>query len=184
MSRLEAKRRNELISLWEHMLYVESDPKEKKRFDADKRAAEIAKRDAEVIARWESEGSRLDERSKRLFAAREALRIGYGGVSLMCRVTGLCRNTIKKGIRDLDNPIEPGRVRRPGAGRPKRLKACPLLAYDLIQAVNSHDERPSFLKLSKMMKEMGHDVSKSTVRLSMIDIGLYTPPGETKLLEA
>lgn len=61
----------------------------------------------------------LDERGKRLFAASEAVRLGYGGVSLVSRVSGLSRVTITNGIRELSTkPLPPGRMRRAGAGRP------------------------------------------------------------------
>lgn len=60
----------------------------------------------------------LDERGRRLAAASEALRIGYGGVSLISRACELSRVTIIKGIRELDEkPLPDGRIRRVGGGR-------------------------------------------------------------------
>ena len=38
----------------------------------------------------------LDEKSKRLFAAAEALSIGKGSISIVSRATGISENTIKK----------------------------------------------------------------------------------------
>ena len=62
----------------------------------------------------------LDERGRRLFAAGEAREVGHGGISLMSRLCGVSRVTITKGLRELDEPPLPaGRVRRPGAGRPR-----------------------------------------------------------------
>jgi hypothetical protein len=62
----------------------------------------------------------LDERSRRLAAAAEALRIGRGGISCVSRVCALSRVTITKGLRELDEaPLPEGRVRRKGAGRPR-----------------------------------------------------------------
>ncbi len=62
----------------------------------------------------------LDERGRRMIAASEAVQIGHGGISQVSRACGLSRVTITKGIRELDGePIAPGRVRRPGAGRPR-----------------------------------------------------------------
>jgi DDE family transposase len=61
----------------------------------------------------------LDERARRLFAAGEARQLGHGGISVMSRVCGLSRVTIMKGIEELaEPPLPPGRIRRPGAGRP------------------------------------------------------------------
>jgi len=49
----------------------------------------------------------LNERSRRMMAATEALGLGYGGVSLVSRVCGLSRVTITKGIDELAEPPLP-----------------------------------------------------------------------------
>ena len=61
----------------------------------------------------------LDERTRRIMAASEALGVGYGGVSLVHRACGLSRKAIAKGIREVKDGVRPesGRVRRRGAGR-------------------------------------------------------------------
>ena len=61
----------------------------------------------------------LDERTRRLTAANEALSLGHGGVSLVHRACGLSRKAIAKGIREISLGFAPleGRVRQPGAGR-------------------------------------------------------------------
>jgi hypothetical protein len=61
----------------------------------------------------------LDERTRRLMAASEAIALGYGGVSTVRRACGLSRKAIAKGIEDIKNGsvLAPGRVRREGAGR-------------------------------------------------------------------
>ena len=61
----------------------------------------------------------LDERSRRLFAANEALAYGRGGVTAVSAATGVARSTITRGIKELRgarNDIGK-RVRRPGGGR-------------------------------------------------------------------
>jgi hypothetical protein len=65
-----------------------------------------------------------DERSRRLVAGFLARLYGHGGITLLARVTGLDRNTIARGRRELDqaDALPPGRVRRPGGG-PKRVEA-------------------------------------------------------------
>ena len=61
----------------------------------------------------------LDERTRRIMAASEAMTLGYGGVSLVRRACGLSRKAITKGIREIEEGVVPlkGRIRRPGAGR-------------------------------------------------------------------
>ena len=68
----------------------------------------------------------LDERSRRMVAANEALQLGYGGISQVSRACGLSRVTITKGIRELDaEPLPSGQIRRAGAGRPRLLTLDP-----------------------------------------------------------
>jgi hypothetical protein len=65
-----------------------------------------------------------DERSRRLVAGFLSRLYGHGGITLLARITGLDRNTIARGRRELDqaDPLPPGRVRRPGGG-PKPVEA-------------------------------------------------------------
>jgi hypothetical protein len=67
--------------------------------------------------------ARIDERSRRLVAGFLAQRHGRGGIALLERITGLDRNTIARGRRELDaaDALPAGRVRRAGAG-PKRVE--------------------------------------------------------------
>ena len=65
----------------------------------------------------------LNERSRRVWAASEAMAIGHGGISKVMKATGLSRNAIKHGISDLngesDSDESTGRIRRKGGGRKK-----------------------------------------------------------------
>src|ERR1017187_1214978 len=74
----------------------------------------------------------LDERSRRLMAASEALALGYGGVSRIRRASGLSRKAIAKGIREIaDGNAAPGRIRRLGAGRKNIVERDPKLLVSL-----------------------------------------------------
>ena len=65
----------------------------------------------------------MDERVRRQWAASEAMALGWGGVSLTAQATGLARNTITQGVRELEErqarpeTAVTQRVRRVGAGR-------------------------------------------------------------------
>ena len=68
----------------------------------------------------------LDERARRMMAANEARQLGYGGVSEVRRACGLSRVTITKGMHELSGrPLAPGRIRRPGGGRPALVRLDP-----------------------------------------------------------
>ena len=74
----------------------------------------------------------LAERARRMMAANEARQLGYGGVSRVSRACGLSRVTITKGMEELGNPpLETGRIRRPGGGRPTLLGLDPDLPRTL-----------------------------------------------------
>tara|TARA_B100000315_G_C14518857_1_gene560554 strand:+ start:109 stop:1407 length:1299 start_codon:yes stop_codon:yes gene_type:complete len=70
----------------------------------------------------------LDERSRRLWAANEAIAFGYGGIRGVAEVLGMSTKTVVDGSRELRAQGQPeggnvgatGRQRRPGGGR-KRL---------------------------------------------------------------
>lgn len=65
--------------------------------------------------------SRLDERQRRWVVALESERVGRGGDRLLALITGLDVETIRRGRRELSAALRdcpPGRIRRPGAGRP------------------------------------------------------------------
>jgi hypothetical protein len=73
----------------------------------------------DIRSRWQLVAPFLDERGRRLFAANEALALGFGGVTATALATGIARSTINRGIDELQsarNDID-RRVRRPGAGR-------------------------------------------------------------------
>jgi len=64
------------------------------------------------------------ERSRRVWAATEARAVGYGGIALVERATGISRSTIHRGLRELEvgATLAPERSRKTGAGR-KRVTA-------------------------------------------------------------
>jgi hypothetical protein len=73
-----------------------------------------------LVAKYAAMKDVLDERGRRLWAASESRALGYGGDALVSSATGLARATIRVGRRQIEAGIEAvGRLRRPGAGRPR-----------------------------------------------------------------
>ncbi|MBD0279143.1 MAG: hypothetical protein M3342_14970 [Bacteroidota bacterium] len=68
----------------------------------------------------------LPEKDRRHYAAVEAIKLGYGGISYISRVLGVDRNTIIEGKKELQALAggaaewPPGRQRRLGGGRKKK----------------------------------------------------------------
>ena len=80
----------------------------------------------------------LDERTRRIMAANEAMALGYGGVSLVRRACGLSRKAISKGVREIEEGCAPsqGRIRRPGAGRKPIVMSDPRLVDTLEEMID------------------------------------------------
>ena len=55
-----------------------------------------------IEQRWEADGSRRDERGRRLFAASEARAAGWGGLAAVSTITGLARSTIERGHIEME----------------------------------------------------------------------------------
>ncbi len=72
--------------------------------------------------------SQLDEKQRRLVAGLLSNALGRGGVTLLSRITGLDRKTVRRGRDELDNGLQDcpaDRVRREGAGHPPVEKKVP-----------------------------------------------------------
>ncbi|MGA9664960.1 MAG: ISAzo13 family transposase [Gallionella sp.] len=81
----------------------------------------------------------LDERTRRVMAANEAISLGFGGISEVHRACGLSRKAIAKGIVEIQEGITPptGRIRRSGAGRKTITESDPRLLEALEVMIDS-----------------------------------------------
>jgi len=61
----------------------------------------------------------LSEKDKRYYAAVEAAKLGHGGIHYLAKLFGCARQTIAKGLQELDRKtlMAERRERRPGGGR-------------------------------------------------------------------
>lgn len=128
----------------------------------------------------------LDERRRRQWAAAEALEWGRGGVSAVAAATGLSRNTVKAGIRDLQQPVAQrqqaaGRIRRPGGGRKALIHQDPQLraALEALVEPSTRGDPQSPLrwtckstrKLADELKRQHHPASPNTVAALLKEAG-------------
>jgi len=125
----------------------------------------------------------LDERGRRRFAAAEASICGFGGVSMVARVTGMARSTIARGIKELEQKpkAETGRVRKPGGGRKlRRVQDATLLAdlRRLVDPATRGDPMRILLWTSKSLRHLsvalearGHRVSPHVVADCLRELG-------------
>src|SRR5512136_558102 len=75
--------------------------------------------EAGIREKFQALAARLDEHTRRIWAATEARALGYGGVSLVARATEVSRRAIRRGLHELERGdiLPQGRIRRPGGGR-------------------------------------------------------------------
>jgi transposase len=139
--------------------------------------------EAAIGARYEAVAPLIDERARRLVAGAEALPIGRGGVSAVARATGLTRATVRRGVADVraGATLERGRIRRPGAGRPRAADRDPTLRRDLealIEPATRGDPESalrwttkSVRRLAAELRHEGHAVSHQTVSELLHELG-------------
>jgi hypothetical protein len=121
----------------------------------------------------------MDERLRRHWAATEARALGWGGVTAVAAATGLARNTILAGTREIEhrqaNPkaAVSERIRGIGGGRKRLTETDPGLQKALEKLVDpatrGHPESPlrwtckSTSKLAEELKCQNHPVTDRTV---------------------
>ncbi len=149
--------------------------------------------------RFELLSSVLDERSRRLLLAAEALVLGRGGISAVARETGVSRPTISSGIEELEElqeervPVLPrGRIRREGGGRKRLVDKEPDIAEALDRLVDpvtrGDPESPlrwtckSLRKLAEELKGLGYSVSHRVVGDLLEGLG-YSLQANAKTIE-
>jgi hypothetical protein len=141
----------------------------------------------------------LDERSRRLWSAAEALSLGYGGVSAVSRATGVSRRAITEGCKELKKRGSKSKslsasppIRRKGGGRKPIEDKYPNIRDELealLDPVTRGDpESPlrwtckSVRVLAKELKSRGIDVSYVVVSFLLKDMG-YSLQANQKVKE-
>jgi hypothetical protein len=132
-------------------------------------------KEEEIKQRYERISGGLTERTRRVFAATEALSLGWGGIAVVSRATGLSRQVISDGMQEVrgGTQAEEGRVRRKGGGRKSNVSKDPQRSEDLerlVEPVTRGDpESPlrwtstSVRTLAKELVQQGHHVSSQLV---------------------
>jgi hypothetical protein len=158
--------------------------------------------DAQLIARirrkFRQLQGALNERSRRLWAASEALEIGWGGVTAVAEATHMSPSTVRAGIAELNAPrrgksaLPPERIRRPGGGRRRAVLNDPHLlpALDALVEPTSRGDPESPLRwtikstrtLAEELSREAHPVSYGTVA-NLLDQAGYSLQANRKTRE-
>ena len=145
-----------------------------------------AKVEARIRRKFRSVAVELDERRRRQWAAAEAQEVGWGGISLVARATGLSRPTIMAGLKDLQlssksRTVAAIRVRCPGGGRRASTQTDPGLLEALEQLIEPTTRGDpmsplrwtckSTANLAEELTRQNHPVSDRTVALLLKQSG-------------
>lgn len=131
--------------------------------------------EAVIVTKYATLSNVLDERGRRLWAASESASIGYGGDSLVSSATGLARETIRKGRREISAGLTvTNRLRQEGAGRPGINVSQPGIKEALEKLVdpNTRGDPTSPLRWTcKSRAKLSLGLSKSGWRISSTTVG-------------
>jgi hypothetical protein len=145
-----------------------------------------AKVEARIRRKFRLVAVELDERRRRQWAAAEARDVGWGGISIVARATGLSRPTIMAGLKDLElsaksRLVAAARVRSPGGGRRTLTQSDPGLLEALERLIDPATRGDpmsplrwtckSTAKLAEELTRQNHPVSDRTVAMLLKQSG-------------
>ncbi len=97
---------------------------------------------SEVTAQMRKFYQSLSEKYQRRYAAIEAQRLGYGGISYIAKTLGVDRKTIAKGIKELKTEAETTfnqqMIRQPGGGRKSSDSQIPGLNETFLEVLKNY----------------------------------------------
>lgn len=133
----------------------------------------MASLETSITARFESLNVTFDEKSRRLWAAAEALSAGPNGVMEVNRATGISFNTIKRGIEELGDPEalknSTGRTRNSGGGRKKTADTNPEIRTALealVEPLTRGDPESPLRWTCKSLRTLAVELSAQGLKVS------------------
>src|SRR5271163_1033322 len=156
-----------------------------------------AKVEARIRRKFRLVAVELDERRRRQWAAAEARDVGWGGISLVARATGLSRPTIMAGLKELElsskrRTVAAARVRSPGGGRHTLAQSDPGLLEALERLIDPATRGDpmsplrwtckSTAKLAEELTQQDHPITDRTVAMLLKQSG-YSLQANRKMRE-
>ena len=147
----------------------------------------------EISQEWLKFFETLSETQRRWFAGAMSAEIGHGGITYMASVTGLSRNTITKGLKEVktSKSLPSIKIREDGGGRKKFSSSDKKIIADIEAILNETTAGDpmssirwtckSVRKIEEQLLKDGHRVSYRTVHRILIQMG-YSLQANRKLL--
>ena len=113
--------------------------------------------DQEIAEQMKNLYQSLSEKDQRRYAAIEAKKLGYGGISYICRLFGCDPSSVRRGLSELSTPLKPRdkQIRAAGGGRKRLVESLPDLDETFLAIMTPHtagspmDERIKWSNLSR-----------------------------------
>ncbi|MDR2071792.1 MAG: ISAzo13 family transposase [Treponema sp.] len=140
-----------------------------------------------ILNRIETVLPTLNEYQSRRYLSAEAKAVGYGGISLISRLSGMSRQTLTEGVKELGSTggiMPEGRSRKSGGGRKAVWEKQPGILSALEESVSAHTKgdpmtmllwtNKSLRNLSKELEEKGYKACHCVVgeMLKILGYGL------------
>ncbi len=119
----------------------------------------------------------LNEKTKRLWCATEAKILKKNGIAIVARATGVSRNTILKGISELDSgdiTPENTRIRKKGGGRKSAVENLPEIEKMLLEMVEPTvrgEPQSSLLWTTKSLRNLSDELKNKGLTVSHTVVG-------------
>jgi transposase len=150
---------------------------------------------AKIREKFEVLKPHLNERTKRMWVASEAMGLGRGAYAIVAKATGMSRTTIYRGVselKQLSDSLVDDRVRNEGGGRKKLTERSPEIIIELQKLVEDttcgDPESPllwtckSTRQLSEALTSRGLKIGRQKVSELLDDLG-YSLQGNRKTEE-
>ena len=136
-----------------------------------------------IKVKYKEISKHLNEKTSRLWCAVEAKSCGYGGINVVHEATGVSKQTIHTGLKELSGElnVDADRVRRNGGGRKALKELYPCLLSDLEALIDpdtlGDPQSPliwttkSTEKLAEALRAKGYKISADTVASLLKELG-------------
>ena len=129
------------------------------------------KKQTEIKQKFTILKDHLNEKTRRLWCATEAMALGTGGITLVAQATGISHPTIRRGIQEIQHPemLEKDRIRKKGGGRKTLEKKDATLKADiekLIEPAIIGDPESPLRWTSKSTQNIADELNKTKHRSS------------------
>jgi hypothetical protein len=137
-----------------------------------------------IKARIESVLPILNERQRRIYLSAEAQSIGWGGKTIISKLSSVARRTIAKGETEsltIESDTTKNRIRKEGGGRKKRVVHQPEILQAIENIVSPHTmgnpmnpliwTSKSIRKIAAALNKLEFNICHEAVRHCLIELG-------------